>query len=133
MSRILFFVGKGGVGKTTISSATAWACAQQGHKTLLMSLDAAHSLADAFDLDVTLMDKNKGHAVNVGQNLWIQEIDVQDAIKENWDSIYKYLTRLMQTTGLGEVVAEELAIFPGMKKSLVYCISTAMSASKAMT
>ena len=116
MPRILFFVGKGGVGKTTVSSATAWRCAQEGHRTLLMSLDAAHSLADAFDLDVALMDKNKGRPVSVADNLWIQEIDVQDAIKDNWDSIYDYVTRLMQTTGLGEVVAEELAIFPGMEE-----------------
>lgn len=116
MSRVLFFVGKGGVGKTTVSSATAWRCAQEGHHTLLMSLDAAHSLADAFDLDVALMDKNKGRPVAVSQNLWIQEIDVQDAIKDNWSQLYGYLTRLMQTTGLGEVVAEELAIFPGMEE-----------------
>lgn len=116
MPRILFFVGKGGVGKTTVSSATAWRCAQAGHRTLLMSLDAAHSLADAFDLDVALMDKNKGRPVSVADNLWIQEIDVQDAIKDNWDSIYNYITNLMQTTGLGEVVAEELAIFPGMEE-----------------
>lgn len=116
MARILFFVGKGGVGKTTVSAATAWRCAQQGHKTLLMSLDAAHSLADSFDLEVGLMDKNKGKPVAVSENLWIQEIDVQDAIKENWDAIYGYVTRLMQTTGFGEVVAEELAIFPGMEE-----------------
>ncbi|PKL75301.1 MAG: arsenic-transporting ATPase, partial [Candidatus Melainabacteria bacterium HGW-Melainabacteria-1] len=112
----MFFVGKGGVGKTTVSSATAWRCAAQGHRTLLMSLDAAHSLADAFDLDVALMDKHKGRPFEISPNLSIQEIDVQDAIKDNWDSIYDYITRLMQTTGLGEVVAEELAIFPGMEE-----------------
>lgn len=116
MARILFFVGKGGVGKTTVSAATAWRCAQQGYKTLLMSLDAAHSLADSFDLDVALMDKHKGRPFGVSDNLWIQEIDVQDAIKENWEAIYGYITRLMQTTGFGEVVAEELAIFPGMEE-----------------
>lgn len=116
MPRIIFFVGKGGVGKTTVSSATAWRCAAQGQRTLLMSLDAAHSLADAFDLDVALMDKNKGQPVQVADKLWIQEIDVQDAIKEHWDAIYNYATRLMKTTGLDEVVAEELAILPGMEE-----------------
>ncbi|MEZ0368801.1 MAG: ArsA family ATPase [Candidatus Sericytochromatia bacterium] len=116
MPRILFFVGKGGVGKTTVSAATAWRCAQKGYKTLLMSLDAAHSLADSFDLEVALMDKHKGKAFEISPGLSIQEIDVQDAIKDNWESIYGYITRLMQTTGLGEVVAEELAIFPGMEE-----------------
>lgn len=116
MPRILFFVGKGGVGKTTVSSATALRCAQGGHRTLLMSLDAAHSLADAFDLEVALLDKNKGQPVEVSERLWIQEIDVQDAIKENWDAIYRYSSTIMQTTGLDEVVAEELAIFPGMEE-----------------
>ncbi len=47
MSRILLFTGKGGVGKTTVAAATALACADAGKRTLVMSTDPAHSLADA--------------------------------------------------------------------------------------
>ena len=48
--RVLLFTGKGGVGKTSISAATALATARSGLRTLVLSTDPAHSLADSFDL-----------------------------------------------------------------------------------
>jgi arsenite-transporting ATPase len=57
--RIIFFAGKGGVGKTSVAAATGIKSAQMGHKTVVMSLDVAHSLADIFDLDRELLDQNK--------------------------------------------------------------------------
>ena len=81
-----------------------------------MSLDTAHSLADAFDLDRRLMDKNKGQPVEVADNLSIQEIDVVEEIDKNWGEVYRYFATLLNVTGLDEVLAEELAVLPGMEE-----------------
>ena len=58
--RIIFFAGKGGVGKTTLAAATGLRAAQNGKKTIIISLDVAHSLSDIFDLPKDLLDLNKG-------------------------------------------------------------------------
>ena len=52
MTRILLYTGKGGVGKTSVAAATAVLCAQRGLRTLVVSTDIAHSLADALDTPV---------------------------------------------------------------------------------
>ena len=114
--RIILFTGKGGVGKTTVAAATGLALAARGLKTLVMSVDAAHSLADAFDRDVALTDHAHGTPVAVGENLWIQEVDVTEEISRHWKDISGYITTLLAVTGVDEVLAEELAIFPGMEE-----------------
>lgn len=114
--RIIFFAGKGGVGKTSVSAATGVKSAELGYKTLIMSLDVAHSLSDIFDLETDLIDHNKGRPVKVRENLWIQEIDVAEEIEKNWGDVYKYLALLLNTTGLDTILAEELAILPGMEE-----------------
>src|SRR5512140_3953462 len=114
--RIILFTGKGGVGKTTIAAATGLDLAARGLKTLVMSVDAAHSLADAFDRDVALTDHAHGTPVAVGENLWIQEVDVTEEIGRHWKDISGYITTLLAVTGVEEVLAEELAIFPGMEE-----------------
>ncbi len=120
--RIILFAGKGGVGKTSVAGATGARSAQLGRKTLIMSLDAAHSLADIFDLDRELMDKNRGEPLQVADNLWIRELDVQEEIHKHWGEVYNYFSALLNTTGFDEVLAEELAIIPGMEEvsSLLY-------------
>jgi len=114
--RIIFYTGKGGVGKTSISAATGLCCAELGYRTLIMSLDVAHSLSDVFDLDKGLMDQSGGKPVPVAEKLWIQEIDLQTEIEENWGDIYTYISTILNTSGLDEVLAEELAILPGMEE-----------------
>jgi len=114
--RIIFFAGKGGVGKTSVAAATGIKTAQMGHKTVVMSLDVAHSLADIFDLDSGLLDQNKGQPIAVRDNLWIQELDIQEEIQRYWGDIYKYISGLLNRTGIDEVLAEELAVFPGMEE-----------------
>jgi len=114
--RIIFFAGKGGVGKTSVAAATGIKAAQMGRKTVVMSLDVAHSLADIFDLDRGLMDQNKGLPVGVCDNLWIQELDIQEEIQRYWGDIHMYISGLLNRTGLDEVLAEELAVFPGMEE-----------------
>jgi len=104
------------VGKTSVAAATGIKVSEMGHRTVVMSLDVAHSLADIFDLDKTLLDQNKGLPIKVGQNLWIQELDIQEEIEKNWKEIHKYLSTLLNTTGLDEILAEELAILPGMEE-----------------
>ncbi|MBW1734024.1 MAG: ArsA family ATPase [Deltaproteobacteria bacterium] len=114
--RIIFFAGKGGVGKTSVAAATGVKTAEAGHRTVVMSLDVAHSLADIFDLDRGLIDEDRGSLTRIGKNLWIQELDIQEEIEKNWGDIHKYLSTLLNTTGLDEILAEELAILPGMEE-----------------
>ncbi len=114
--RIIFFAGKGGVGKTSVAAATGIRAAEQGFKTVIMSLDMAHSLSDIFDLEKNLVDQNRGKALKVRENLWIQELDIQEEIEKNWGDIHAYLSSLLNTTGLDEILAEELAILPGMEE-----------------
>lgn len=114
--RILFFAGKGGVGKTSVAAATGIRASEMGLKTVVMSLDVAHSLSDIFDLEQNLLDQNKGEPYRINDRLWIQELDIQEEIQRNWGDIHKYLATLFNTTGLEEVLAEELAILPGMEE-----------------
>ena len=114
--RIIFFAGKGGVGKTSVAAATGIKTAEMGHRTVIMSLDVAHSLSDIFDLDGNLLDQNKGRPIEVSKRLWIQEMDIQEEIEKNWGDIHKYLSSLLNTTGLDAILAEELAILPGMEE-----------------
>ena len=114
--RIIFFAGKGGTGKTSIAAATGIQAAKMGKKTVIMSLDVAHSLSDIFDLEKNLLDQNKGRPVQINSKLYIQEIDIQEEINRYWSDIHSYLSSLFNTTGLDEVLAEELAILPGMEE-----------------
>jgi arsenite-transporting ATPase len=114
--RILLFSGKGGVGKTSVAAATGVRLARLGYKTLVMSVDPAHSLGDSFDLENTLFHGATADPVEVRPNLWIFEINIQREVKRHWNDIASYITAVMRTTGLSGVEAEELAIFPGMEE-----------------
>jgi arsenite-transporting ATPase len=87
-----------------------------GKRTLVLSLDVAHSLADIFDLDRELLDHHQGRPFKITENLWIQELDIQAEIERNWRRIHAYLSGLLNTAGLDEVLAEELAVLPGMEE-----------------
>ncbi len=115
-SRVIFFAGKGGVGKTSVAAATGIRSASAGFKTIILSLDVAHSLSDIFDLEKPILDQNKGRPLEVHENLWIQELDIQEEIARNWGDIHRYLSLLLSTSGLDDVLAEELAILPGMEE-----------------
>ena len=114
--RIIFFAGKGGVGKTSVAAATGIKVAEMGQKTVIMSLDVAHSLVDIFDLERGLLDQGKGRPIKVNKNLWIQELDIQEEIEKNWGEVHKYFSSILNTAGLDEILAEELAILPGMEE-----------------
>jgi arsenite-transporting ATPase len=105
--RILLFTGKGGVGKTTIASATALKSAKLGYKTLVISTDPAHSLSDAFQLELN------PYPTKVADNLYAMEVNVEYELERHWNVIKEYLTIFFKSQGIEDVVAEELAIFPG--------------------
>ncbi len=105
--RILLFTGKGGVGKTTIASATALKSSKLGYRTLIISTDPAHSLSDAFQMDLNPFP------TKIDENLYAMEVNVEYELEKHWESIRRYLTLFFETQGIDDVVAEELAIFPG--------------------
>ena len=110
--RIILYLGKGGVGKTTVAAATALRCAELGYKTLVASTDIAHSLADS--LDIPLRDK----PVEVRENLWAQEISVVADIHNYWDTLQGFVSGLMSVRGgVDKIVAEELSSFPGNRSA----------------
>lgn len=106
--RLILMTGKGGVGKTSVAAATGLRCAELGYKTLVLSTDPAHSLADSFDMEM-------GHDPRlVRPNLWGAELDALIELEGNWGAVKRYITEVLQARGLDGIEAEELAILPGM-------------------
>ena len=106
--RLILYLGKGGVGKTTLSAATAARSAQLGKRTLVVSTDLAHSLADALDRPLTAEPQP------IGPNLWAQEINVLEETRNGWSKVQDYITNTLKKNGANEVAAEEMALIPGM-------------------
>ena len=110
--RIVLFTGKGGVGKTTTASATAYRLADRGVKTLLLSTDIAHSLADA--LDVQLTDE----PVEVAPSLWAVQIDTQGRFEAAWRDVQSFLIDMLARGGVDPITADELTVLPGVDEVL---------------
>ncbi len=106
--RIVLVTGKGGVGKTTIASATALRAADAGLRTMVCSTDPAHSLADA--LDCPLGDQ----PTLVADRLWGQQLDARVRLEATWGEIRDYVVELFQWAGADAVEAEELSVVPGL-------------------
>lgn len=106
--RILLVTGKGGVGKTTVAAATALRAAEAGHRTLVISTDPAHSLADAFD--VPLGDAPRPVTIRLSA----QQIDTQSRLEAYWGEIRDQLMAILDWGGVRGVEAEEFLVFPGM-------------------
>ena len=114
--RILLFSGKGGVGKTSLAAATGLELSRLGYRTLVMSVDPAHSLADAFDIETELFHGKTGDPYTINERLAIHEVNIQKEIKRHWKEISAYVVSVLRTTGISDVEAEELAILPGMEE-----------------
>jgi len=110
--RILLFTGKGGVGKSTLAAATACASAAAGHRTLVLSTDAAHSLADALDVPAA------SEPTEVAPDLWVQHVDAQERFERSWADIQGYLLSVLDVAGVDPVAAEELTVIPGAEEVL---------------
>ncbi len=106
--RILLFTGKGGVGKTTTAAATAVRCADAGQRTIVLSTDPAHSLGDAFDIELGDL------TVEITDGLWGQQLDAQDRMEDAWEDIQSYLQAVFRWGGVDEIEAEELSVVPGL-------------------
>ncbi|MCL4835592.1 MAG: ArsA family ATPase [Caldilineaceae bacterium] len=108
--RILLYTGKGGVGKTTLSAATALRCAELGYRTVVLSTDPAHSLGDSFDTRI-------GNELKVlAPNLWGQEIDLLHQMDKYWGRVQSYLNVVFAWRGMDALVAEETSVLPGMEE-----------------
>jgi arsenite-transporting ATPase len=110
--RVLLFTGKGGVGKTTTAAATAAHIAAEGHKTLVISTDPAHSLADAFG--VPLRDQ----PTEIDTGLYGQQIDTQRSFEASWREVQHYLREVLEQGGVAPLEAEELTVLPGAEEVL---------------
>jgi arsenite-transporting ATPase len=109
-ARLILYSGKGGVGKTSLSAATAVRAAALGRRTLVVSTDSAHSLGDALDREVG------PDPTPIAPRLEAVEVDVNQELSRHWGVIHDYLTRFMTFKGVEEAVAEEMAILPGMEE-----------------
>lgn len=110
--RIILFTGKGGVGKTTAAAGTAARAAAQGHRTLVLSTDAAHSLADAFGVPIG------PEPTPVSRCLHVSQIDAQQRFERSWSEIRGYLRTVLEAGGSDPITAEELTVVPGAEEVL---------------
>lgn len=110
--RILLFTGKGGVGKSTVAAATASLAASRGLRTLVLSTDAAHSLADAFGADVG------PEPTEVAPLLYVEQVDAQLRFEQSWGDIQHYLLSVLDVVGVDAMAAEELTVIPGAEEVL---------------
>ncbi|HUN06089.1 MAG TPA: TRC40/GET3/ArsA family transport-energizing ATPase [Aggregatilineales bacterium] len=108
--RIIVHTGKGGVGKTSISAATALRCAELGLKTIVLSTDTAHSLGDSLEKEIG------PEPVEIYPNLWAQEVDARYSMDKYWGLFQKYMVALFSKQGVEDVVAEEVTILPGLEE-----------------
>ncbi|MBI1297463.1 AAA family ATPase [bacterium] len=108
--RIILYTGKGGVGKTSMSAATAVRCADLGYRTVVLSTDPAHSLGDSFDRRIG------SELTLLGNNLWGQEIDLLHQMDKYWGRVQDYLNVLFAWRGMDSLVAEETSVLPGMEE-----------------
>ena len=110
--RVLLFTGKGGVGKTTTAAATAALAASRGLKTLVLSTDPAHSLADAFGMPLG------AEPTVVGEGLLGMQVDGQRAFERSWREVQDYLRGVLERAGVDALQADELTVLPGAEEVL---------------
>jgi arsenite-transporting ATPase len=105
--RTILYTGKGGVGKTSVAAATARRCAEAGARTLVLSTDPAHSLADSLQTEV-------GAAPTpAGERLWAQQVQAQDELERHWSAVQDWLGGVLAERGVDRIAAEELTVPPG--------------------
>ena len=108
--RIILYTGKGGVGKTSVAAATALRAAQMGYRTIVLSTDPAHSLGDSFDTPLG------GEPHQLAPRLWGQELDIGYVLDTYWGTIQNWIKALMAWRGIDDIVADEMAVLPGMEE-----------------
>jgi arsenite-transporting ATPase len=111
VARVVFYTGKGGVGKTTTAAATAAHAAARGSRALALSADPAHSLGDVLGVRLGAMP------TPVAPRLEALEVDARAEMDRHWGSIRDYLVALFRHQGIESMVAEELALLPGAEET----------------
>jgi arsenite-transporting ATPase len=109
-ARLILYVGKGGVGKTTLAAATAVRAAELGHRTLVVSTDLAHSLGDVFGVQLG------AEPDALAANLEAQEVNVLEEVRRSWGKVQARYSDLLRHEGMSEIQADEVAILPGMEE-----------------
>jgi arsenite-transporting ATPase len=115
MTRVVLVTGKGGVGKTTTAAATAVRAARSGLRTLVMSTDAAHSLGDALDVDLTTA-RTWRETTEVEPCLHALAVGAHTAVEADWQVVRDYLLGVLDALGVESVVADELTSLPGAEE-----------------
>jgi arsenite/tail-anchored protein-transporting ATPase len=105
--RIILYTGKGGVGKTSVAAATARHCAAAGARTLVLSTDPAHSLAESLQSAVG------AEPTAIGDGVWAQQVQAQDELERNWSAAQEWLGGVLAERGVERIAAEELTVPPG--------------------
>jgi arsenite/tail-anchored protein-transporting ATPase len=105
--RIILYTGKGGVGKTSVAAATARRCAAAGARTLVLSTDPAHSLAESLQAPVG------NEPTAVGGGVWAQQVQAQEELERNWSAAQEWLGGVLAERGVERIAAEELTVPPG--------------------
>ena len=105
--RTILYTGKGGVGKTSVAAATARRCAAAGLRTVVLSTDPAHSLADVLEQPVG------NEPTELGRNLWAQQVSAQDELERHWSAVQGWLGQVLVERGVDRIAAEELTVPPG--------------------
>lgn len=111
MGRIIIFTGKGGVGKSSISSAHALKASKEGKKTLIISTDMAHNLSDIFMKDI------KEEPVEIMKNLWALEVDPNYEMECSYGHILESFKNMVTIKNEKDREAfEDIVVFPGMEE-----------------
>lgn len=116
--RIVLFTGKGGVGKSTVAAGTAALAAARGLRTLVISTDAAHSLADAYGAAAGGSGHGGAEPTEVAPLLFLQQVDAQLRFEQSWADIQRYLLSVLDAAGMDPVAAEEMTVIPGAEEVL---------------
>jgi arsenite-transporting ATPase len=107
-ARTILYTGKGGVGKTSVAACTARACAAAGRRTLLISTDPAHSLAESLQAELGTEPRA------LADNLWAQQVGAQEEMERHWSGVQEWLSEVFMERGIDRISAEELTVPPGM-------------------
>lgn len=116
MNKIVFFGGKGGVGKTTCSSSFALNCSKKGKKTLLVSTDPAHSVSDIFERKIG--DK----IINIEENLYALEINSELECKKYMNNVKANLKNVVSPIIIKEIKKQidAAAVSPGTEEAALF-------------
>jgi arsenite-transporting ATPase len=108
-ARTILYTGKGGVGKTSVAAATARRCAAAGRRTIVLSTDPAHSLADVLSEPVGA----RPAPVAGDERLWAQQVDAGVELERNWAAVQAWMGAMLAERGMERIAAEELTVPPG--------------------